>query len=131
MMDVETFDRARLWHFRARLESVRDCDTIETLADTGYGGRHQAAIRLAGINSPENGTPEGDAATAWMVDTLSRWPISHAWPLRVVSLQRERVVSEVRSFERFVGSIYLIAVNGQLVSLSDLAVTAGHAVRAT
>lgn len=131
MTTVDDFDRGRLWHFRASLVSITDADTLRLLVDTGFSGRHEAIIRLAGINAPESGTREGEAATAWLEDTLSLWSVGHRWPLRVVSLQRETVISEVRSFERFVGNVYLIVHTGQLRDVGELLVVAGHATRVT
>lgn len=126
---VDDFDRGQLWRFRAKVVRFRDADTVEILADTGFDGRHEAAIRLLGIHAPEAHTPAGDAATAWLELIVHRWSLGHRWPLRVVSLQRERVVSEVQSFDRYVGVIYLIGHEDRLVDLGQLLVDAGHAAR--
>ncbi len=130
MTTVHEFDRARLWRYRASLVRIKDADSLSLLVDTGFSGRHEATIRLVGINAPERGTPAGEAATAWLEELMMQWSgFRGPWPLRVVSLQRETVVSEVRSFERFVGSVYLIDDADQLQDVGEMLVAAGHAMR--
>lgn len=114
-MRTADYDAERLWRFRARLVRVIDADTAVVEADTGFGGRHEAHIRLANYSGPERNTPDGPEATRRLADALARGV--GAWPLRLTSLQRETVVAEVRSFERYVGFLATVEPDG---SLSDV-----------
>lgn len=118
-MTADEFDRAHLWRFRARPLRVIDGDTLVVLCDTGFRGRHEAHVRIAGYDAPEIGEPGGqDARRALDAAVFERGGVALDWPLRVVTRQRETVVSEVRSFERFVGDVY-VAVGVRLVNVLD------------
>ncbi len=118
-MNATTFDRTCLWQYRAQLLRVIDADTAVLLIDTGFGGRHEVHLRIADLDGPERNTPEGPLAAQRLLGAL--WSAAEtAWPLRVISRQRERVVSEVRSFERFVGDLYVTNAKGELTDVKDL-----------
>jgi len=119
-MNAEEWDRGHLWRFRARLVRVIDADTWVVEADTGFSGRHEVHIRIAEMNAPESSTPEGAVATAAVIRLLNTIPPSFAWPLRIVSRQRERSVAEVRSFERFVADVSVVQADGTLRDAKDL-----------
>lgn len=111
-LEVMLFDRAFLWRFRAKPLRVIDGDTAVVLADTGYFGRHEVHVRIAGLNAPELGQPGADEARrALDAAVFDRGGVALDWPLRLISLQRETVVSEVRSFERFVSTIFVVRGN--------------------
>ena len=118
-VSVAEWDRAHLWHYRARLPAIHDGDTIYTLNDTGYRGRHEPHLRIAGLTAPELWTPEGPAARAAMGAAL-RYAADVPWPLRVVSLQRETVISEVTSFERYVSDVLVALPDGTLRDVKEL-----------
>jgi endonuclease YncB( thermonuclease family) len=116
-MSAETFDREHLWRFRARPLRVLDGDSVIVECDTGFYGRQEVNIRIADLNAPELNEPGGiearlklSAALTWM----------SGWPLRVVTRQRETVVSEVRSFERYVADLFVMAAGGELVNVRTL-----------
>lgn len=109
---TDTFDRTLLWRFRAQLLRVLDGDSCRLLCDTGFGGRHEVAIRLLGFSAPERYQAGGPEATQRLHDALARGV--GEWPLRVATLQRETVVSEVRSFERYVAQVWVAAPEGLL-----------------
>jgi endonuclease YncB( thermonuclease family) len=116
-MTVVDFDRASLWHFRAYVVRVIDGDTFVAMCDTGFSGRHEAHIRLDGVNAPELTDEGGITARLWLQANL---PVGVGWPLRIVTTQRERVVSEVTSFERFVAMALIVQPDGSLKNLKEL-----------
>ena len=116
-MGADAWDRAYLWRFRAKPLRVIDGDGILVLADTGFHGRHEVNIRIADLNAPELHTQEGHDAKMRLEEAIG-W--QSGWPLRVVTRQRETVVSEVRSFERFVADVFLIGAGGDLVNVREV-----------
>lgn len=107
MSNAEAFDRTYLWHFRAELLGIHDGDTVTVLADTGYRGRHEVRLRIANIWAPELSMAGGALATRRLTDILALRDHTERWNLRVITQQRERVVTEVTSFERYVGDLYV------------------------
>ncbi|MGE0545337.1 MAG: hypothetical protein AB7R89_34695 [Dehalococcoidia bacterium] len=112
------FDRQYLWHCRAQPLHVTDGDTVRLLVDTGFGGRHEVALRLAGYSAPERYEAGGAEATAALARAIATGV--GAWPLRVATLQRETVISEVRSFERYVGHLWIAMPDGGLVNVREV-----------
>ena len=98
-MRAADFDKAVLWRYRARLLRLIDADTVVCLVDTGFYGRHEVRLRLADIDAAEADEAGGAEATSALAGAL-RLAGDGPWPLRIVTRQRETVVSEVRSFER-------------------------------
>lgn len=116
-MNVSEFDTQSLWHFRAYVTRIIDGDTIVAMCDCGFSGRHEAHIRLDGVNAPELTDDGGIAARLRLQATLVPSP---GWPLRIVTTQRERVVGEVQSFERFVANVFIQRADGELTNVKDL-----------
>lgn len=58
-----------------------DGDTLEVVVDIGWNVAIRAVVRLAGIDCPERGTPEGTAATAFAID----WVASNGSSITLVS----------------------------------------------
>lgn len=57
--------KSKTWIVPGVVERVIDGDTIQADLDLGWGVCYrQASIRLADVNCPELGTPEGEAAAA-------------------------------------------------------------------
>ena len=100
-----------IWRVPCLVSRVVDADTVEVDADLGWGVWKRAlAVRLDGLLSPENGTAEGKAATAWAKTLLPaglRLTLHSRWAL---------------TFNRVVGSLYL--PDGASYTL--LCVQAGH-----
>lgn len=119
-MNTSDFDRDLLWRYRALPLKIIDGDTCTLLCDVGYGARYEVHLRIAGLNAPELNEPGGFAARVRLATLLPTWSPGTGWPLRVVSTQRETVVSEVRSFERFVGDLYVCQPDGSLKNLKEL-----------
>jgi hypothetical protein len=89
---------------RAWVVRVKDADTLVLLVDVGYQAKVEIAVRIAYLASPERGTPEGDAARAY-------------------------VESERRSFERYVGSVTLV-YDVAVQDFLGMVVAAGHGLQA-
>jgi endonuclease YncB( thermonuclease family) len=116
-ISTDVFDRSFLWRYRAQVLRVIDGDTVVLLADTGFHGRHEVNVRIADLNAPELNEPGGQAARVRLVTALG-W-LTVGWPLRVVTRQRETVVSEVRSFERYVADLFVME-EGKLVNVREV-----------
>ncbi|MCI3279103.1 thermonuclease family protein [Streptomyces cylindrosporus] len=103
-----------MYEYAARCDKVIDGDTLDVLADVGFGIHVQQRIRLLGINCPEHGTVGGDDATAY----TKAWLEQHGpdLVLRTVKDRREK-------FGRYLGQII---AGGRMLN-NDL-VTSGHAV---
>ena len=105
------------WRVPATVVRVIDADTIVVTLDLGWRVyRNDEHVRVAGINAPERGTKEGDAATVWARSLLQPG-------------MRVQVVSSAKpSFERTVGAIELADDEGWF-DYGDLAVEEGQAGR--
>jgi len=114
------FDRSFLWHYRARVERVIDGDTFVALVDLGFRAAAMPHIRIHNLFAPEKGTPEGLGATIKLTAVLHDVVPSWDWPLRIVSLQRETVVAEVTSFERWVADVFVVQHDGALTNVTEL-----------
>lgn len=119
-MNVDEFDRALLWHYRAYLLRVIDGDTFVAMVDTGFFGRHEVHIRLADVDAPEINDEGGFDARDALENALEPDGVPQPlWSLRIVTQQRETIVSEVRSFERYVATVYVVEAN-DLVNVRTL-----------
>ena len=117
--EVEAWDRAFLWRFRAKwlAEEYADGDTFTALPDTGYNGREEVSIRLFGFWAPERRAPGGPEATALLRLVLAEADPGLKWNLRIVSRQLVRVVSEQTTFERYVSDVSLVLPGGEMVDV--------------
>lgn len=104
------------WEVPATVVRVIDGDTIVVDLDLGWRVyRNAEHVRIAGINAPERGTPEGDAATGY-----ARALLNVGDAVRVVS-------SAKPSFERTVGSIKMLEGVYLGRDFGEVMVAAGHA----
>lgn len=103
-INVETWDRVFLWHFRASLLRVIDGDTIVVNTDNGFYGRHEAHIRLQNVYARELSAYGGKADRDKLIRVLSGLP--DGWNLRIVTVQKVTIVSETTSFERYVADVF-------------------------
>lgn len=128
-MEAAGWDRLHLWRYRAVWlpAEYMDGDTFTALPDQGYDGRRQVRVRLDDLWMPELSAPGGVDAMIALQDVLSRG--QGKWPLRIVSKQRETVISEVRSFERFVSDVFYVDAAGELRDVGAELVARGHAAR--
>ena len=90
-----------MWTYRARLVRAIDGDTIEVLLDLGFDVTITAAVRVAGVDTPElrGGTPASRELGREAAAFTERWCGGQGdWPLTVVT-------SKDRSFARYVGAV--------------------------
>ncbi|MFE1451997.1 thermonuclease family protein [Streptomyces olivaceoviridis] len=104
-----------MYVYGARVDRVVDGDTLDTTVDLGFGIQLFQRIRLLGINCPEHGTPEGDAATAY----TRTWVADHG-PTFILRTELDRR-------EKF-GRVLGMLISGARTLNEDL-IAAGHAVR--
>ncbi len=123
-MIAKDWDRAHLWRFRAQWlpGEYMDGDTFTVLSDTGYDGRHEAEIRLHGYSADETWDPGGFAATERLRAALTQAAPTR-WNLRIVSLQRVRVVTETKSFTRYVSDVWVAMADGMLRDVKELLIS--------
>lgn len=102
-----------IWRLPFTVLKVLDADTIRGDADLGWGV-HKAPldVRVNGLWSPENNTPEGQSATGW------------AWNLLPAGTRLTLHSRWILTFNRVVGDLYL----NDETSYADLAIAAGHGV---
>jgi len=95
-----------MWDYRAQLLRVDDADTIVILADQGFSGRQEEAIRLADVSAPELREP-GGAETKAFTQAWSGQLSLLRWPLYVMTQPNTNPEpSERRSFVRYIGTVY-------------------------
>ena len=58
--------------YKAIIERVVDGDTLVALIDLGFQVKKEQRLRLAGIDTPARGTPNGDRALQLVQDELAR-----------------------------------------------------------
>ena len=102
-----------MYLYAAQAVRTVDGDTLDVSLDVGFNIHIQQRIRLLGINCPEHGTPEGDAATAFTT----------AWLADHVDLTVRTILDKREKYGRLLGIVMAGAH-----SLNDDLVTAGHAV---
>jgi len=114
------FDRSFLWHYRARVERVIDGDTFVALVDLGFRAAAMPHIRIHDVYAPELHTPEGPLAMMKLARAFADAELWWDWPLRIISLQRETVVAEVTSFERWVADVFVVQHDGALTNVTEV-----------
>jgi endonuclease YncB( thermonuclease family) len=99
------------WWFRGQVRRIIDADSLVVRVDLGFDVNININVRVAGVNAPEDRTPEGRAATLFAVTLLSGSPIT---------LRTEHD----RSFARWIGEIWL--PDGS--NYAERLIAAGHGV---
>lgn len=117
MTAVEDFDRTYLWHFRAQWlrDEYMDGDTFTVLTDNGHGSRYEPRIRLLGYNAAEwygHGSLEATEALREVMNTAVG-----KWNLRIISQQRQLVIVESESFDRYPSLVWIVHENGDMTNL--------------
>jgi len=103
-----------MYEYAAQAVRAIDGDTIDVVTDLGFHIHITQRIRLLGINCPEHGTPDGDAATAY----TNAWLAQHG-----PALVLHTVLDRTEKYGRVLGTI---CANGR--SLNEDLVASGHAV---
>jgi micrococcal nuclease len=98
--------------FNVAVDRVTDGDTVRVVADVGFKIYSKQIIRLAKINCPETGTPEGAAAK----DYTEQWLTTHAKGLLLNCHGQD-------NYGRWIGTI----TNAKGVSLNQELMDSGHA----
>jgi len=107
-----------MFEYRATVLRVVDGDTVDLLIDLGFSISYTHSCRLFGINAPEHGTPEGDAATAFHAKLLP------AGAPVVVRTQKDKF----EKYGRILGTVFLAKKDApQGTSINDQLVAAGCA----
>lgn len=104
-----------MYQYRAWVIRVVDGDTLHLEVDLGFDIRRRDTFRLAGINAPENSTPEGKRATAWLTTRLEEVPT-----LIVTTTKDSR-----EKYGRYLGRLW--DGYGRSESINDEMIAAGHA----
>jgi hypothetical protein len=120
-MNVAEWDREHLWRFRARLFRPVDGDTFVALPDCGFSIAGMPSIRIRDLWAREMNQPGGpeDAARLAAAMGMPRFWSRKEWPLRIISLQKVTVVTETKSFDRYVCDVF-VDVNGVGIDVKRL-----------
>jgi endonuclease YncB( thermonuclease family) len=60
--------------YQATVHHVVDADTLELMIDLGFEVHKQQRVRLAAVDAPDIGTPEGEEAYRYVIERLARAP---------------------------------------------------------
>jgi hypothetical protein len=109
---VQVISSTPSWGFRAALSRPHDGDSFFMLADTGFGGRHEAELRLDGVRAPEihpmqpGGQETLDFVNGWLQGVQVRAP-ARRWPfwLQVVATTTYEPGMDM-SFTRYVAMVW-------------------------
>lgn len=110
----------RTWVFPFTPLRAVDGDTIEGIADLGFGVRlemtakQKNALRLAGIDCDERGSAQGELAKQFTHQWLfgNTWA-AHVWPFRLFMTEAPQQWRE--KYGRLVGDVVLPATGESLV----------------
>lgn len=103
-----------MYEYAATVVRVIDGDTVDLVIDLGLHVQTATRVRLLGLNAAEHGTPEGDAATAWLRDKL---PVGYLLMVRTKKDKTEK-------YGRWLGTLIR---SGETTSLNTQLIEAGHA----
>jgi endonuclease YncB( thermonuclease family) len=103
--------------YPAVVERVVDGDTLVLVIDLGFGTQVREKIRLRGIDCPELGSPEGEAAKRFVMKLL---------PAGTEVILRS---SKSDKYGRFVGDVFPNDREGKQIYLNNHLLENGYAVR--
>ncbi len=105
-----------IYEYRATVASIYDADTVRLNVDLGFGiWTVKRAFRLAGIDAPELGTPEGLAARDYLRQML---PVGT--PIVVITYK-----DQGDKYGRFLADLY--GAPGETTSINQHLIDAGFA----
>lgn len=107
-----------MYEYRTRILRVVDGDTVHADVDLGFDSHQLLTLRLAGINTPELPTPEGQAAQD-ALEAMVAAQVGGVVVIRTIKDRREK-------YGRYLATLY--PLDGG-VSFNERLVMAGHAVR--
>ncbi len=106
-----------MYEYRARVVKIKDGDTVVLDVDLClHVVREKETFRLARINAPELGTPEGDAAKRHLEALLAG--------VERVLIQTKKPEGDTEKYGRFLVEIFF---PNDPEAISDKMVKAGHA----
>lgn len=118
---VDAWDRDHLFRMRARPLETTDGDTFWAMCEHPHWSRGEVSIRIRGFDAPELDEPGGVEARERLARVFGTWRGGRGhWPLRIVSVQRVRVVAETKSFDRYVCDVLVVQPDGSLTDLREL-----------
>lgn len=103
-----------MYTYRAKVERIKDADTLECLVDLGFGTFHRDTFRLAGLNAPELAAPAGEKARAF----VEEW---------IAARGREVVIQTIRDKREKYGRYLAVVTDGQGESLNGRLLAEGLA----
>ena len=123
--EAKNLGAADLFAYPAELIRVVDGDTLWmkiSLTRLPFGGITselwiKEKLRLRGIDSPELGTPEGDAAKRFMTSVLSE-----AKAITITTTKPDK-------WDRYLSDIFLEVPGGEVIYLNNHLLANGHAIR--
>jgi hypothetical protein len=120
-MNVAEWDREFLFRFRAKPLEITDGDTFWALCEHPHHSRAEVSIRIRDLWAREMNQPGGpeDAARLAAAMGMPRFWSRKEWPLRIISLQKVTVVTETKSFDRYVCDVF-VDVNGVGIDVKRL-----------
>lgn len=108
-----------LWTVPCTLVRVIDGDTVIVRADLGWRVEIETAVRIDGINAPEHGTPEGDAATAFLAETLLADGRG--------AMVSKRMLGAFEKYGRVLADLTFPDAKGAMVDVAQTMLASGHA----
>lgn len=89
-----------MYEYKATVVRVVDGDTLHLDVDQGFDCHILLTVRLAGINTPENSTPEGKNVTAYLKELIEGKQVI----ITTIKDKKEK-------YGRYLADIYLDGVN--------------------
>lgn len=109
-----------MYEYLATITRVVDGDTVHAAVDLGFDEWRNMTLRLYGINAPEMGTPEGQAAKVYLISLLADYDAS--WlPVLMTTHKDKR-----EKYGRYLAELFL---EGETASVNEQMILGGHAVR--
>ena len=105
-----------MYEYRARWVEVYDGDTIRAEVDLGLDTYHRLTLRLAGIDAPEMGTPEGAASKAHLSSLIADSPVL----VRTIKDRKEK-------YGRYLAILLVTGLDGLLRDVNQRMITDGFA----
>jgi endonuclease YncB( thermonuclease family) len=106
-----------LYTYNALVERVVDGDTLKVHVDLGFGQWTRQTLRLRGLDCPEVGTRDGDAAKAFVQSYLKE-----ASQIVIRSSKSDK-------YDRYLADIFIPQDKGEDIYLNDLLLEKGQAER--
>ena len=120
-MRREDFE-AHMYHYRAETLSVVDGDTVRLRLDLGDSTYRKRSVRLLGVNAPE---VVGETRAAGLAAKEYLEGLLPAGTFVFVRTHKDRT-----TFERLLGEVFVADESGELESVGEALISAGHAERA-